>query len=435
MKQRLAILFLGLMLIAGNVWAEPDGIWKNTTGTPAYSFYVQTYVGNAMLVIVAPSTEVFWVFLDADDDYTNGFSAAQDLGGGANSLSITFTSDNSALANMTLTGQLPATYNLARNAQAPASGGGGNPPTGTLASPTNGQTVAGSLTITGSAADDVGLDRVGISIGGGAEVNASLNTGTGAFSYTWITTLVSDGSYSIVVRVYDTEGLNALIANINVTVNNASSPPVGDAPTLLTPANGATISVPENMTWADVGASSYNVTLCTDNSCNSVIPSGDWEIAGTGTLLNYASVGWTYYWRVRAIWGGGSFGPWSTIWSFYVANPVSDRNLKENFGDVQGGDVLAKLADLPVSRWSYKKDKAKTRHMGPMAQDFHAAFGLGDDRTIFTLDGSGVAFAAIQEMNRKIEAQSTRIKELEKTNNELRGTLELLLTREKKEPR
>ena len=53
--------------------------------------------------------------------------------------------------------------------------------------------------------------------------------------------------------------------------------------------------------------------------------------------------------------------------------------------------MLAKLADLPVSRWSYKKDKAKTRHMGPMAQDFHAAFGLGDDRTIFTLDGSGVA--------------------------------------------
>ena len=50
------ILFLGLILVAGAAWAEPDGIWKNTTGTPAYSFYVQTYVGNAMLVIVAPST-------------------------------------------------------------------------------------------------------------------------------------------------------------------------------------------------------------------------------------------------------------------------------------------------------------------------------------------------------------------------------------------
>ena len=73
--------------------------------------------------------------------------------------------------------------------------------------------------------------------------------------------------------------------------------------------------------------------------------------------------------------------------------------------------------------------------MGPMAREFHAAFGLGDDRTIFTLDAGGVAFAAIQEMNRKIETQNTRIRELEKSNNELRGTLELLLTREKKEPR
>ena len=330
MKKRLAILFLGLVLIAGNVWAEPDGIWKNTTGTPAYSFYVQTYVGNAMLVIVAPSTDVFWVFLDADDDYTNGFSAAQDLGGGANSLSITFTSDNSALANMTLTGQLPATYNLARNAQAPASGGGGNPPTGTLASPTAGQTVSGSQSIAGTAADDVGLDHVGISINGAAEVNASLNTGTGAFSYSWNTTLVSNGGYSIVVTVYDTEGLSKVIGNISVTVNNGSSPPVGDAPNLLTPADGATIPVPTpatpyNMTWTAVtGAGSYIIQLCTDSNCNNVISddaSGDWVESGTTLLLSGATPNFDYFWRVRADLGGGSYSPWSQIRQFHVSGP------------------------------------------------------------------------------------------------------------------
>jgi len=73
--------------------------------------------------------------------------------------------------------------------------------------------------------------------------------------------------------------------------------------------------------------------------------------------------------------------------------------------------------------------------MGPMAQDFHAAFGMGDDRTIFSLDAHGVAFAAIQEMNRKLETQSARIKELEKANIALRGALEHLLTREEKGPR
>ena len=55
MMKRLGVVLFGLMLMMGTAWAEPDGIWKNTTGTPAYSFYIQTYVGNAMLVIVAPN--------------------------------------------------------------------------------------------------------------------------------------------------------------------------------------------------------------------------------------------------------------------------------------------------------------------------------------------------------------------------------------------
>ncbi|MBI4773601.1 MAG: tail fiber domain-containing protein [Deltaproteobacteria bacterium] len=536
MKKRLAILFLGFVLLAGTAWAVPDGIWKNTTGTPAYSFYVQTYAGDDMLVIVAPSTDVFWVFQDADGDYTNGFNAGQDLGGGANSLSITFTSDNSALANMTLVGQMPSSYTLARNAQAPASGGGGggNPPTGSLASPTNGQTVSGSISISGTASDDVGLNRVGIRIGGAAEVNASLNTGTGAFSYTWFTTSVSNGAYSIMVTAYDTEGLSTVIGNISVTVNNVSPPPSG-TPTLVYPANGASVTAPFDLEWTAVtGAVSYTVQIAADNAFTVIFDEGVsvdtlhrvisgtgqwwWRVranlsgggfsgwssiwsynlgggggggggggAGTtvalytpadgstvgfsvpmtwsplaaavggyhvevsysgGILLNNqswpydgmdldtsAAMGFTLYWRVRANLGGGSFGPWSATWSFYVANPASDRNLKENFGNVAAEDVLAKVAELPVSTWNYKKDTGKTLHMGPMAQDFHAAFGLGDDTTIFPLDANGVAFAAIQEMNRKLEVQSARIEELEKANAELRDALKLLLTGETKTAR
>ncbi|MBI4773257.1 MAG: tail fiber domain-containing protein [Deltaproteobacteria bacterium] len=105
---------------------------------------------------------------------------------------------------------------------------------------------------------------------------------------------------------------------------------------------------------------------------------------------------------------------------------ISDRNMKENFGNVESGDVLARVADLPISTWNYKQDSTGYRHMGPMAQDFHAAFGLGDDRTIHAVDAGGVAFAAIQELNRKLDAQTARIEELEKTNRELQEKLELL---------
>ena len=60
----------------------------------------------------------------------------------------------------------------------------------------------------------------------------------------------------------------------------------------------------------------------------------------------------------------------------------SDRSLKEGFAPVDSRAVLAAVAALPIERWSYKGETV--RHLGPMAQDFAAAFGLGaDDRHIF----------------------------------------------------
>jgi hypothetical protein len=99
-------------------------------------------------------------------------------------------------------------------------------------------------------------------------------------------------------------------------------------------------------------------------------------------------------------------------------NPPSDRNLKENFAPVSPRDVLDKIAAMPISRWNFKGDAA-TPHVGPMAQDFHAAFGLGtDDKHIATVDADGVALAAIQGLNQKLEAEvkskDARINELEK---------------------
>jgi hypothetical protein len=69
--------------------------------------------------------------------------------------------------------------------------------------------------------------------------------------------------------------------------------------------------------------------------------------------------------------------------------------------------VLARVAALPLTEWNYKNEAAGIRHVGPMAQDFQAAFQLngGDDKHISVVDESGVALAAIQGLNQKLEQQ------------------------------
>ena len=111
-------------------------------------------------------------------------------------------------------------------------------------------------------------------------------------------------------------------------------------------------------------------------------------------------------------------------------NPPSDRNLKENFQSVDPQAVLEKVAALSISKWNFKGD-ASTPHLGPMAQDFHAAFGVGpDDKHIATVDADGVALAAIQGLNQKVEAGSqkleARLQEREKELSELKQRLHRL---------
>jgi hypothetical protein len=70
----------------------------------------------------------------------------------------------------------------------------------------------------------------------------------------------------------------------------------------------------------------------------------------------------------------------------------SDRNMKSGFAALDPQEVLSRVAALPVSSWYYKTD-AGARRVGSMAQDFHAAFGLGggDDKHINVGDGhSGI---------------------------------------------
>lgn len=83
----------------------------------------------------------------------------------------------------------------------------------------------------------------------------------------------------------------------------------------------------------------------------------------------------------------------------------SDRAGKENIVAVDPRDVLERLLSVPISTWNWLGEKGGVRHMGPMAGDLHAAFWLGDDaRRISTVDADGIALAAVQGVNAKLEA-------------------------------
>lgn len=89
----------------------------------------------------------------------------------------------------------------------------------------------------------------------------------------------------------------------------------------------------------------------------------------------------------------------------------SSRTIKENIEPVDPAEVLSTVVGLPVARWSYKSDPA--RHLGPMAEDFHRAFGLGLDETkISTLDTSGIAIAAVQGLHAVVQQKDAEIAEL-----------------------
>ena len=89
---------------------------------------------------------------------------------------------------------------------------------------------------------------------------------------------------------------------------------------------------------------------------------------------------------------------------------ASSRVLKEGFTAVQPMEILDKLAAMPISTWTYKQS-AEGVHMGPMAEDFKATFGLaGDGKSISTVDADGVALAAIQGLNQKLETENAALR-------------------------
>ena len=105
---------------------------------------------------------------------------------------------------------------------------------------------------------------------------------------------------------------------------------------------------------------------------------------------------------------------------------LSDSNSKTDFEPIKPREILSKVAALPVKAWHYKHDR-KRLYIGPMAQDFHGAFGLGSsDKTISTLDSDGVMYAAIQGLVEELKDRDAKIGELEASGAGLKTKMEAM---------
>jgi hypothetical protein len=141
--------------------------------------------------------------------------------------------------------------------------------------------------------------------------------------------------------------------------------------------------------WGDGSVSSGDITSTANNQ---------FTARSAGGVRFFSNAGATV---------GVQLAPGANAW-----NVASDRNLKDNFALVDCRAVLEKVAALPITTWNLKSQPADIHHIGPMAQDFAASFAVGeDDRHISTSDADGVALAAIQGLNQKVEEKEARIRE------------------------
>lgn len=177
-------------------------------------------------------------------------------------------------------------------------------------------------------------------------------------------------------------------------------------------ASGWASMIPGGMSNQAIGAGSFTAgrrAIATNQGC---FVWGDYTDAdvicgGDNGWVTRASGGYGLYTNATMT-SGVSLAAGSGTWS-----SLSDKNLKENLQVVDSQSLLENLAKIPISTWNYISQEDAIRHIGPMAQDFYSAFGVGeDDKHITTIDADGVALAAIQGLyaeNQGLKAENASL--------------------------
>ncbi len=145
-------------------------------------------------------------------------------------------------------------------------------------------------------------------------------------------------------------------------------------------------------------------------------PGGDtWAISNTGSDVTFNLIGsggqeTTYRERNDAS-GKATFEVQGSVKATNVKFS-SARALKTGFEAIDTKQILAKLGQLEISSWEYKKG-SPGRHVGPVAEDFRELFGLGDGTSISVVDAQGVTLAALQGLYETVQERDRYVEELE----------------------
>ncbi|MFT5512347.1 MAG: hypothetical protein ACI8SE_000745, partial [Bacteroidia bacterium] len=191
------------------------------------------------------------------------------------------------------------------------------------------------------------------------------------------------GSYAVAIghNAYS-EGTGAIAIGTNVRTNNPYSVAIGNNVDAIADRsvaigsyvstnfkNGSFIFGDGSTTTPTLSAAQHTMTMRFNNGYRLYTKSD----LSTGVYMNNAGTSWS---------------------------SVSDKNMKENFEDVNGEAILHKIENLSITKWNYKGNTDDVKYIGPMAQDFYSSFGLGgsDSLGISTLAFDGVNMIAIQAL-------------------------------------
>ena len=251
--------------------------------------------------------------------------------------------------------------------------------------------------------DDVNIGKWSIALGLDPQATQDASVALGMFTRSFGEaslaagkSVFASGNHSFGMGNFATaSGLDSVAMGNNVTASGSNTVALGH--------NAST----NNLAGSFVFGDNSTATLVMPAAANQFV------VRAAGGMTFYSNAGMTAGVSLAA-----GDGAWTTL---------SDRRMKTNFRALDGEEVLAKLARIPILEWNYITQDTSIRHVGPMAQDFRAAFGLGeDDRHINTLDPDGVSLKAIQALDARTQATRQDVERLTEENAALRGTLEAL---------
>jgi len=287
--------------------------------------------------------------------------------------------------------------------------------------------------------DAAAIGISGVALGNNVAANGNYSAAfgadtraNGAFSTALGRNSIAGGDYSTALG-YGTRanGTHSLAAGFNVTAGSAAAAfgyqsganAFGSfAAGFQAFANGdEALAIGRNVRTGAVGSAVLGTNAWVQTSAPGTFLWADRSTSAdfTGTMPNefgVRSAGGVYFYTNAALSSGLRIAAGGSQWLTH-----SDVNMKHNFRDLDGETLLGKIARMPVQEWSYKSQDAAIRHVGPTAQDFHAAFGLGEDPLrIGTLDADGVALAAVKALEARTRDLNDK---LTRENDELRARL------------